>query len=92
LHRDVAADVAPVAAAALEWLGRTDAALVLADLEDLWLEDAPQNVPGTSSHERPNWQRRLDRSTDAAFAADVVGPLDALDAARRSDPLPEVPT
>lgn len=31
--------------------------LLLINLEDLWLEEAPQNVPGTW-HERPNWQRK----------------------------------
>ncbi len=30
---------------------------VLANLEDLWLETQPQNMPGTW-HERPNWRRR----------------------------------
>jgi 4-alpha-glucanotransferase len=30
----------------------------------MWLEDRPQNVPGTS-HERPNWQRRAARGLDA---------------------------
>lgn len=92
LGRDVPVDAATVGATALDWLGRTDAAIVLADLEDLWLEEAPQNVPGTTADERPNWQRRLARTLDDAFAADVVAPLDALDAARRSDPLPEAPT
>jgi 4-alpha-glucanotransferase len=29
----------------------------LINLEDLWLEAAPQNVPGTWM-ERPNWQRK----------------------------------
>jgi 4-alpha-glucanotransferase len=36
---------------------------VLVTLEDLWLEDRPQNVPGTST-ERPNWRRRACRSLD----------------------------
>jgi 4-alpha-glucanotransferase len=30
---------------------------MLVNLEDLWLEARPQNVPGTST-ERPNWRRR----------------------------------
>lgn len=33
------------------------AQLVLTNVEDLWLETQPQNVPGTW-HERPNWQRK----------------------------------
>jgi 4-alpha-glucanotransferase len=30
---------------------------LLVNLEDLWLETTPQNVPGTW-HERPNWQHK----------------------------------
>lgn len=41
----------------LRFLGRSEAAMVLVNLEDLWLEDRPQNVPGTS-WERPNWRRK----------------------------------
>jgi 4-alpha-glucanotransferase len=44
----------------LEALGRTDAPLVLANLEDLWGEIRPHNVPGTNQ-ERPNWRRRTAR-------------------------------
>jgi 4-alpha-glucanotransferase len=43
--------------ACLEWLSRSPAETVLINLEDLWLEELPQNVPGTS-HERPNWRRK----------------------------------
>jgi 4-alpha-glucanotransferase len=32
--------------------------LVLANLEDLWLETQPQNVPGTW-RERPNWRKKV---------------------------------
>jgi 4-alpha-glucanotransferase len=45
----------------LERLAASPARYVLVTLEDLWLEDRPQNVPGTSD-ERPNWQRRARRS------------------------------
>jgi 4-alpha-glucanotransferase len=31
--------------------------VVLVNLEDLWLETRPQNVPGTW-RERPNWRRK----------------------------------
>ena len=40
------------------------AQLVVANLEDLWLETQPQNVPGTW-RERPNWQRRARLSLEA---------------------------
>ena len=85
LGHDVPAEPGAALAAALEWLGASDAQVVLATLEDLWLEDRPQNVPGTHI-ERPNWRRRATRSVDDAFAdPEVVAPLDAL--ARRR-PLP----
>jgi 4-alpha-glucanotransferase len=50
------------------WLANSDASLVLMNLEDLWLEPRPQNVPGTSS-ERPNWQRPFARSFAAVLVA-----------------------
>jgi 4-alpha-glucanotransferase len=47
-----------VLAACLRWLAAEPAGMVLINLEDLWLEPLPQNVPGTGTEERPNWQRR----------------------------------
>jgi 4-alpha-glucanotransferase len=47
----------------LERLSASDARYVLVNLEDLWLEPSPQNVPGTSD-ERPNWKRRASRTLD----------------------------
>ena len=44
-------------AGCLRFLAASPAHTVLINLEDLWLEELPQNVPGTS-RERPNWQRR----------------------------------
>lgn len=46
-------------ASLLEWLGRSDAPLVLPWLEDLWLESQGVNLPGTASSVRPNWQRPM---------------------------------
>lgn len=43
--------------ACLRWLRASPAELVLVNLEDLWEEEKPQNVPGTST-ERPNWRRK----------------------------------
>ena len=43
--------------ALIDSLGASPAALALVNLEDLWLEEEPQNVPGTSE-ERPNWRRQ----------------------------------
>lgn len=42
----------------LLWLAGTNAGSLLINLEDLWLEVLPQNVPGTSL-EFPNWRRKL---------------------------------
>ena len=38
-------------------LAQSDAEFLLVNLEDLWLEPLPQNVPGTWD-ERPNWMRK----------------------------------
>ncbi len=43
--------------AALLHLAEGDARFVLINLEDLWQEPLPQNVPGTWQ-ERPNWRRK----------------------------------
>jgi 4-alpha-glucanotransferase len=42
---------------ALEFLLQSKAEIVLLNMEDLWGETRPQNVPGTSA-ERPNWRRK----------------------------------
>ena len=41
----------------LTFLAASSAHIMLVNLEDLWLETQPQNVPGTSQ-ERPNWRRK----------------------------------
>jgi len=41
----------------LAHLAASPAGLVMINLEDLWLERRPQNVPGTGVY-RPNWRRR----------------------------------
>ena len=43
--------------ALLAFLAASDAEVLLVNLEDMWEELRPQNVPGTSE-ERPNWKRR----------------------------------
>jgi 4-alpha-glucanotransferase len=43
--------------AILEWMARSDAAVAVANLDDLWAEERRQNVPGTDT-ERPNWRAR----------------------------------
>ncbi len=52
--------------AVLAWLRVSDSEMVLINLEDLWLEKRPQNVPGTSS-ERPNWRRKAQLTLEQIF-------------------------
>jgi 4-alpha-glucanotransferase len=44
--------------AAMRFLAGSAANVVLVNLEDLWGETLPQNVPSTQA-ERPNWRRRM---------------------------------
>jgi 4-alpha-glucanotransferase len=57
--------------AALTWLGRSAARLVLAPIDDLVSSREPHNVPGTTG-ERPNWRRRLDVRLDELRADERV--------------------
>jgi 4-alpha-glucanotransferase len=71
----------------LERLAASPARYVLVTLEDLWLEDRPQNVPGTSD-ERPNWRRRASRSLEEIIDdAAVRRMLNPLDERRAAPPL-----
>lgn len=82
LGEDERDDPAQVHAGLIEWLGSSEAAVVLANLEDLWLEDEPQNTPGTSE-ERPNWRRRTSLSLEEMRErTHVTAPLGRLHAAR----------
>ncbi len=56
-------DPATLHRACLEFLATGQGRAVLVNLEDLWCEMDPQNVPGTW-HERPNWQRRAKKSLE----------------------------
>jgi 4-alpha-glucanotransferase len=58
--------VRPLFEATLRWMAASQAEFVLINLEDLLLEELPQNVPGTC-HERPNWRRRMRMSIDEMF-------------------------
>jgi 4-alpha-glucanotransferase len=49
--------------ALLAALGAGPARIVLVNLEDLWLERAPQNTPGTA-RQRPNWRRKAARTLE----------------------------
>jgi 4-alpha-glucanotransferase len=52
-------------------LGRSRATMVMVNLEDLWNEERPHNVPGTSS-EQPNWKRPARHALEDFSARDDV--------------------
>lgn len=56
----------------LERLAASPANVALVNLEDLWLEDRPQNVPGTTAETRPNWRRPLRYDFPDVLARDDV--------------------
>ncbi len=71
----------------LAWLGKGPAGVVVVNLEDLWLEERPQNRPGTTGEW--NWSRRARFPLEAfTTAASVESSLRALDRARRLAPSP----
>jgi 4-alpha-glucanotransferase len=65
------ASEAAVLQAWLTFLARQGEVFMLVNLEDLWLEAAPQNTPGTFN-ERPNWQRK------ARFSIEEIREMSAL--------------
>ncbi|MEM9493336.1 MAG: 4-alpha-glucanotransferase, partial [Myxococcota bacterium] len=80
-------DVFAIMNAITQYLGASQADIVLVSLEDLWLERDPQNVPGTQHHERPNWLRKMGLSTEAFTADDkVLAVLRALHQRRQTVP------
>ena len=67
---------------ALARLARSAAGLVLVNLEDLWGETEPQNLPGTGP-ERPNWRRKARYALESFQGRpEVVDVLRAVSAAR----------
>jgi 4-alpha-glucanotransferase len=78
-HRD---DVAAARDALLGFLGASRARLVIANLEDMWGEMEPQNVPGTTG-ENPNWRRKARLSFEEMQSdRGVLAGLKALNDAR----------
>lgn len=65
------ADIRSLFEATLGWLAASRAEFVLVNAEDLWLEQNPQNVPGTS-RERPNWRRRMRMGLEEMFRSPDV--------------------
>ncbi|GIW70832.1 MAG: 4-alpha-glucanotransferase [Planctomycetota bacterium] len=64
-------------AGCVRWLGASEARWVLLNLEDLWLETRPQNVPGTGA-ECPNWRRRAQPALEQLGALPAAAELLAL--------------
>ncbi len=58
---------------ALRKLASSDAAVVMVNLEDLWGERRPQNVPGDPS--APNWRRKASRTFESFSRDRVVNTL-----------------
>jgi len=76
-------DSAAVMDHTMQFLGRSNAAVILLNLEDLWLEEKPQNVP-TTTWQRPNWRRRLRMTNEEMFADVEVGRrLEAMNESRQ---------
>jgi 4-alpha-glucanotransferase len=69
----------------LDSLAASPARMVLINLEDLWGETEPQNVPGTHM-ERPNWRRKA-RYTFEEFSRkpEVVDALRRMDRIRKGE-------
>jgi 4-alpha-glucanotransferase len=76
--------------AVLTWLGESASPLVVVWLEDLWLEADAVNLPGTSSADRPNWQRPMARLLDDALADPEVRRRLQLVAAGRQAHMPPI--
>lgn len=57
---------ADVQRALTDSMARSQAALVLVNLEDLWHEEEPQNIPGTDG-KRANWRRRSALSLEEMY-------------------------
>jgi 4-alpha-glucanotransferase len=55
-------------------LASSPAETVLVNLEDLWQETLPQNVPGTST-ERVNWRRKTRWPLEHILGSDAIREL-----------------
>ncbi|MFW6200544.1 MAG: 1,4-alpha-glucan branching protein GlgB, partial [Gemmatimonadota bacterium] len=67
----------------LRHLARSRASLLLVNLEDLWLEERPQNVPGTGTA-HPNFRRKARMNLEEIVSLDIVSkPLREVNDLRR---------
>ncbi|MFN2590452.1 MAG: 4-alpha-glucanotransferase [Actinomycetota bacterium] len=66
----------------LRYLASSEARIVVVNLEDLWLDPRPQNVPGTREH--PNWRRRARHGLEGfRDRQEVTTTLSDVDSARK---------
>jgi len=63
----------------LEWLSRSRAKIVMVNLEDAWLEQRPQNIPGTGAGtknpDQPNWRRKSQYTLEQILADSSISRL-----------------
>jgi 4-alpha-glucanotransferase len=82
-HSVASQDASVVAKALMTTLASSIARLLLVNLEDLWGETRPQNVPGTTT-ERVNWRRKARYSlNEMKTQSAVTETLSAIDLARK---------
>jgi 4-alpha-glucanotransferase len=74
IRPDPGDEVATAMTACLHELASGPARVVLVNVEDLWLEPEPHNVPGTL-RERPNWRRKARYSLEEMDAVPEVETL-----------------
>lgn len=83
LLKERASDTRIVLESLLRFLAASDAEIILVNLEDLWLEEEPQNVPGVPDR---SWRQRLRLSLqEMQNDATVMHALHAVDDARKKN-------
>jgi 4-alpha-glucanotransferase len=85
------ADDAKILTGILKYLAASEAGVVLVNLEDLWLETRPQNVPGTGP-ELPNWRRKAAVTLDQFQRRDEILAVLRMVDSLRPRPLEAVPS
>jgi 4-alpha-glucanotransferase len=66
------ADLRSITAAMMTYFAAGPAKMLMLNAEDLWLETEAQNVPGTTSDERPNWRGKADLSLEQIMGDDHI--------------------
>jgi 4-alpha-glucanotransferase len=83
LLEEDSAEIRDILRACLLFLSGSRARTVLVNLEDLWLETQPQNVPSTDD-EHPNWRRKARYALEEfCHMPEVLGILEEVDRLRK---------